>query len=156
MQAEELEEKKRESGDLKQVRVYCIVIFYREIQSFLQWSCPAFEDHIEFLRLFFPQGTKCIQQTYIYFYYYFFLKCTGISHAFVDLHKWITAFCFMQFLGIKDFKAECLWTGILKTVMHYLTGDSVSMETYKLFLGNALHLYCISHLRFFKCLTDVW
>lgn len=26
---------------------------------------------------------------------------------------------------------------------------------YKLFLGNALHLHCISHLRFFKCLTDV-
>lgn len=65
MQAEELEEKKRESGDLKQVRVYCIVIFYREIQSFLQLPCPVFEDQIEFLRLFFPQGTECIQRIFL-------------------------------------------------------------------------------------------
>lgn len=44
MQTEELEEKKCENANLKQVRFYCIVMFYREIHSFLYLPCPVFED----------------------------------------------------------------------------------------------------------------
>lgn len=153
MQTAELEEKKCENANLKQVRFYCIVMFHREIHFFLQLTCSAFEDQIEFLSfgLFFffsPEGQNM-------YFRYLKEKCSEISHAFLDFYKWITAFCFMCFVGTRNFKAECLQTGILNMVMHYLTGDSVAMETYKLFLGNALHLHCISHLRFFKCLTDV-